>query len=268
MILAIVIRGVNMLNPKGLSRLCILVGIIGILDTIIVVALNGGINLGTILPPGAGGLLLLWGLFGDWMKTHLRDRFPFLRRLICWGIVLLVSSFVLIEGLLLWNTKDPVPEQVEYLIILGAGLNGDQLSWTLWERVDKGLKLLEENPQMKVVVSGGQGPGETIPEAEAMASYLKEHGIASERILEENQSTSTAENFRYSRALLDQVEGFNPTEPLLVITSDFHMFRSKILAERNGLHPVGVPCSTPWYIRPNSYLREYFAVVKSILFDW
>ncbi|AGA67934.1 hypothetical protein Desdi_0388 [Desulfitobacterium dichloroeliminans LMG P-21439] len=257
-----------MLNRKWFSRLCILVGIVGILDTIIVVGLNGGINLGTVLPAGVGSLLLLWGIFGDGVKTHLRDRFPFLRRLIRWGIVLLVSSFVLIEGLLLWNTKDSVPEQVEYLIILGAGLNGDELSWTLWERVDKGLRILEKNPQMKVVVSGGQGPGETIPEAEAMARYLKEHGISSKRILLEDQSTSTAENFRYSRTLLDQVEDFNPAEPLLVITSDFHMFRSKVLAQRNGLNPVGVTCSTPWYIRPNSYLREYFAVVKSILFDW
>ncbi|HHY27687.1 MAG TPA: YdcF family protein [Desulfitobacterium dehalogenans] len=251
------------------SWICIFLGIVGILDTIIVIALKGGVNLGTILPAGLGGLFLLWGLWGNEFKnTLLKERYPWLRKLIRWGIVLLLGSFFMIEGLLLWNTEDTIPEHGEVLIILGAGLNGDQLSWTLWERVNKGVEILEENPQMKVVVSGGQGPGEWVPEAEAMAQYLMGQGIAPERILKETRSTSTMENFRFSRFVLDQVEGFDPAEPVLVITSDFHMFRSKILAGRIGLNPVGVPCPTPWYIRPNAYLREYFAVVKSILFDW
>lgn len=262
------VRGVAMVKRSWGSWLSILAGIIGILDTIVVTGLKGGVNLGTILPAGVGSLFLLWGLWGDkFRNTLFSQRFPGLRKLIRWGIVLLLGSFFIIEGLILWNTEDRIPEQGKVLIILGAGLNGEQLSWTLRERVDKGVGILAENPQMKVVVSGGQGPGEWIPEAEAMAQYLIGQGIAPERILKEDRSTSTMENFRFSRVLLDQLEGFDPVEPVLVITSDFHMFRSKILAERNGLNPVGVPCSTPWYIRPNAYLREYFAVVKSILID-
>lgn len=263
-----------MAKRSWVYRISILVGIIGILDTVIVIALKGGINLGTILPAGVGGLLLLYGLSGDWLNNSMLKKSPWLGkhlaglgRLTRWGIALLLGSFILIEGLILWNTADQVPDNPEYLIILGAGLNGDQLSWTLWERVDKGLKILQQNPQMKVVVSGGQGPGEWIPEAEAMARYLQEQGIASERILIEEQSTSTMENFRYSRTLLQQESSFDPADQVLVITSDFHMFRSKILAKRNGFNPVGVPCYTPWYIRPNVYLREYFAVVKSVLLD-
>ncbi|MGI1658326.1 MAG: YdcF family protein [Desulfitobacterium sp.] len=258
-----------MLKKSWFSWLCILLGIVGILDTAIVVALKGGLNLGTLLPAGVGGVLLLWGIFGNRLKrTLLKYGFHRLRILLRWGIILFLSSFLIIEGLLLWNTEDPMPERVEYLIVLGAGLNGEELSWTLWERVERGRKLLEANPHLKVVVSGGQGPGELIPEAEAMSRYLKEQGIERERILIEDRSTSTMENFRYSRTLLDGEEDFNPANPVLVITSDFHMFRSKILAERNGINPVGVPCYTPWYIRPNVYLREYFAMVKSVIFDW
>lgn len=262
------VRGVAMVKRGWGSWLSILAGIIGILDTILVTGLKGGVNLGTILPAGIGSLFLLWGLWGDKFKNA-----PFieglsgLRKLIRWGIVLVLGSFFIIEGLVLWNTEDRIPEHGEVLIILGAGLNGDQLSWTLRERVDKGVGILAENPQMKVVVSGGQGPGEWISEAEAMARYLVGQGVAPERILKEERSTSTMENFRFSRLLLEQLAGFDPTKPVLVITSDFHIFRSKILAGRNGLNPVGVPCSTPWYIRPNAYLREYFAVVKSILID-
>lgn len=241
----------------------------GILDTILVLLLNGGKNLGTILPGIIGCALVLWGLTRNYLKKHFPSDyyFPRLLRMIRWGISFLLCSFLLIESLLLWNTKDVVPGQADYLVILGAGLNGDKLSWTLWERVDKGLKILQENPGMKVVVSGGQGPGESITEAEAMQRYLVEHGIAKERIFKEEKSTSTMENFRYSREILGLQPSYEPSEKVLVITNDFHMFRAKILARRNGLNPVGIPSLTPWYLRPNAYLREYFAVVKSLVFD-
>jgi len=246
----------------------IILGWVGILDTIFVLVLNGGINLGTLLPGFLGAAMLLWGLKRDYLSRHfLKDHFLRVRQLVYLSILMVLASFILIESLLLYNTKDPVPSQVGYLIILGAGLNGDKLSWTLWERVDKGLRILQDNKDMKVVVSGGKGPGEWITEAEAMERYLVEQGIAKERIIKEEQSTSTMENFRYSRELLGQQTSYEPSEPVLVITNDFHMFRSKFLARRNGLNPVGVSSPTPWYLRPNAYLREYFAVVKSFVFD-
>lgn len=246
-----------------------ILGGIGILDTLIILLLNGGRNLGTILPGVLGVVLILWGFTRGFIQERvLRDRFRILQRLVRGGGVLLLGSFLLIEGVILWSTQDEVPSQSKTLIILGAGLNGDQLSWTLWERMNKGLELMKERPEMKVVVSGGQGPGESLTEAEAMGRFLIEHGIAPERIIKEERSTSTMENFRYSQELLKQESGYNPGEPVAVITNDFHMFRAKMLAKRNGLNPVGVPSPTPWYLRPNVYLREYFAVVKSIVFDW
>jgi len=246
-----------------------ILGLMGIIDTIFLLGLNGGWNLGTLLPGVLGVTMLLWGLKREYLKQPIfKDRFLRLRRLVRLGIVVLLASFILIESLLLYNTKDSVPNQVDYLIILGAGLNGDKLSWTLWERVEKGLRILQVNKDMRVVVSGGKGPGEWITEAEAMQRYLVEKGIAKERIIKEEQSTSTMENFRFTHELLEQQTSYEPSEPVLVITNDFHMFRSKILARRNGLNPVGVPSPTPWYLRPNAYLREYFAVVKSMVFDW
>lgn len=253
---------------KGASMVFVILGWVGILDTIFVLGFNGGLNLGTLLP-GILGAAMLLGIFkGNYIKQYfLKDRFIWLSQFVRLGISALLASFLLIESLLLYNTRDPVPNQVDYLIILGAGLNEDKLSWTLWERVDRGLKILQDNKDMKVVVSGGKGPGEWITEAEAMQRYLVEQGIAKEQIIKEEQSTSTMENFRYTRELLGQQSGYEPTEPVLVITNDFHMFRSKILARRNGINPVGVPSATPWYLRPNAYLREYFAVVKSLIFD-
>lgn len=258
---------------RKVRGLLFFLGTIGILDTLLLFLSNGGINLGTILPGVLGGMLILSVVVKElfWKSILLRKDRPWFIKL-RQGIISLfligLISFLVIEGEIIANSRpDPVVE-VDYLIILGAGLNGEQLSWTLWERMQKGLNYLEAHPKVKVVLSGGQGPGEGISEAEGMRRFLVDHGIKDERILKEDQSTSTMENFRFSKEILARQAGFQNSETVAVITNDFHLFRSKILAQRNGLIPVGIPSPTPWYIVPNVYLREYFAVVKSLIFDW
>ena len=250
-----------------------MLAIVGILNTLLLLLFNGGVNLGTILPGVMGGLLIFWGLGKNYIWKFLPsgEIKPWVlkaRQGIIFLCLIGLISFLVVEAEIIANSQpDPVIE-VDYLIILGAGLNGEQLSWTLLERMQKGLDYMGKYPKAKVVLSGGQGPGEEISEAEGMRRYLVDHGIADERILKEDQSTSTMENFRFSNEILVRQPGFQTSERVAVITNDFHLFRSKILARRNGLIPMGIPSPTPWYLVPNVYLREYFAVVKSLIFDW
>lgn len=256
-----------------LTGLLCFLGIIGILDTLLLVLNNGGVNLGTVLPGLVGGVLI----FSGSIKAFHRKFMPLggsklwvlnVRKGAIFLSLIGLISFLVVEGAIIRNSRPDRPiVGVDYMIILGAGLNGEQLSLTLWERMQKGLDYLEKYPKVKVVVSGGQGPGEGIPEAEAMKRFLVEHGITDERIIKEDRSTSTMENFRFSKELLAKQPGFQNSERVGVITNDFHLFRSKILARRNGLIPLGIPSPTPWYLVPNVYLREYFAVVKSLIFD-
>ncbi len=255
------------------TKVLFFIGILGILDTLLLLLFNGGINLGTILPGFVGGVLI----FSISLKAFYRKNMSlgkskpwFLK--VRQGVIFLsligLISFLVVEGVIISNSQsDPVVE-ADYLIILGAGLNGEQLSWTLLERMKKGLDYLEEHSDAEVILSGGQGPGETIAEAEGMRRFLVEHGISNERIHKEDRSTSTMENFRFSKEILVQQPRFQNSQKVAVITNDFHLFRSKILARRNGIIPVGIPSPTPWYLVPNVYLREYFAVVKSLIFDW
>ncbi|EGW36705.1 YdcF family protein [Desulfosporosinus sp. OT] len=256
-----------------LRGLLFCLGIVGIIDTVLLLLSNGGVNLGTILPGTGGGLLLILVLSKSFFQKIISlgiTRPWFSKTRLCVTSLVLIGliSFLVVEGAIIRDSRpDPVVE-VNYLIILGAGLNGEQLSWTLWERMQKGLEFLESHPQVQVVLSGGQGPGEKISEAEGMRRFLVDHGISDERILKEDQSTSTMENFRFSKEILIRQSNFQNLARVAVITNDFHLFRSKMLAQRNGLSPVGIPSPTPWYIVPNVYLREYFAVVKSLIFDW
>lgn len=105
---------------------------------------------------------------------------------------------------------------------------------------------------------------EEVSEAHAMQAYLSARGIAPERIWLEDASTSTEENLRYSRLLLAKHGIEVARQPVTIVTSDFHVFRSARLAARAGYtQPHLLPASTPLSILPNVWLREYLACLKA-----
>lgn len=175
-------------------------------------------------------------------------------------------SFLMMIGFIFYHMNTSEVDNPDYLLILGAGLNGAQPSLTLQERLKTGLDYLNQHPELQVIVSGGQGPGETISEAEAMGIYLIDHGISQNRILYESQSTSTMENFVFSSHKLKEL-GIRQPVRIMIVTSDFHLLRAKMLAERNSFIPGGLPAPTPYYLMPTNLLREYCAFGKSLIFD-
>jgi uncharacterized SAM-binding protein YcdF (DUF218 family) len=181
-------------------------------------------------------------------------------------LIIGVASFIIIEGLILIEGSKKATNKVDYVIILGARLYGDIPSPALLERLKVAKDYLIENEDVKVVVTGGQGIEEDIPEAQAMAKYLVDNGIGENRIVIENKSTSTYENLQFS---LDKLREIDDKETLnvLIATNKYHIFRAKFLAKRLGINPYGLPAKIPSTIIVQSYIREYFAVIKSIIFD-
>ena len=181
-------------------------------------------------------------------------------------ILLIVASFLIIEGLILINGRKQSEEEVNYLIVLGARLYGDIPSPALVERLKIAKSYLIENKDIKVIVSGGQGADELIPEAEAMKRYLIDNGIAENRIILEDKSTSTFENLKFSLDLINDTKS-NGNPKILIATNKYHIFRSKFIAKRLGMDPYGLPAKIPPSIIIKSYIREYFAVIKSFVLD-
>ncbi len=180
-------------------------------------------------------------------------------------LVILLLQFLAVEGLIIYSGVSDPETKTDYLIILGAGLKGDVPNISLRERLEAGAKYLKKYPDTIVVVSGGQGRGETITEAEAMKKYLVSVGVDEGRILTETGSTSTMENFRLSRELIESKTG-KQLRKVTFITNSFHILRAKMLAERNGLDAHAISGKTVQIVIP-SYLREYFALIKSFIVD-
>jgi len=186
-------------------------------------------------------------------------------RLIGAAYLIFVGTFAGVEGYILKEADETGNLSDDYgaVLILGAGLKGEEPSKTLLSRLATGVEILKMREDLPVVVSGGQGPGESISEAEAMGRYLVGHGIDESRIIFEDASTNTYENMLYSRRVLED-RGLKEGK-VLIVTNDFHLARSKILARDVGLDATGYAAPTPWFVRANYYIREYFAMVKTFL---
>ena len=217
------------------------------------------------------GVLAVWSagwLVCFWAKRSRAGRIC--KRIFFTGLALGLACLISIEALLLrYGETDNSALPVDAVIVLGAGVNGETPSAALRSRINAAAAYLEEHPGVPVVLSGGQGSGERISEAEAMRRALwTEDEAENARYLLEDRSTSTVENFRFSKALLEEWGLDTDTAVIAVVTNDFHCFRSHMIAQRQGLRTIDVPAELPWWwLTANYYLREAFAVVKTALFD-
>lgn len=142
--------------------------------------------------------------------------------------------------------------KLDYIVVLGCGIRGKQVTPLLAGRIEKGIRLLKYNPEAKLLLSGGQGPGEEIPESHAMASYAGENGVAEDRIIIEDQSVSTRENLLFSRKLME-----NENPRIGIVTTSYHVFRALILAKQCEISCIGFGARTKWYFTLNAELREF-----------
>lgn len=181
------------------------------------------------------------------------------------GLLLFAALEVLLLSYAVQDNRDAAADAV---IVLGAGVNGDRPSLALQTRIDAAADYLSRHPGVPVALSGGQGPGELLPEAQVMYDALRVR-FPDRTFLVENRSTSTAENFAYSKTLLEETGVDTDNAVIAVVTNDFHVLRADLIAQRQGLRTVGVAAPLPYgWLTVNYYIREAFALVKTFLLDW
>lgn len=147
--------------------------------------------------------------------------------------------------------------QVNAVMILGCQVHGNTPGNELVSRMETALPLIGQNPGVPVIVSGGQGNGEFLPEAECMKAWLTENGVDGSRIYTETQSHSTRTNFEYSAPILREL---GVTDGIAVVTNDFHQYRADIYAAREGLSVGHYSSATRALVFPNYIIRELAAL--------
>lgn len=183
----------------------------------------------------------------------------------CALIAALVGSVVtgVFIGTHCGGAEDP---EAEYVVVLGAGVNGSRPSAALHERLQAALAYAEEYPDAILVLSGGQGDGENFSEAQCMYGWLKAKGVSAQRLWMEEKASSTEENIRFSLDLIERKTGDRPEE-IAVISSEYHLLRAELIAESQGVEKaLTYPASTenPLFFA-NMFLREIVAVWQQYL---
>ncbi len=160
---------------------------------------------------------------------------------------------------------EPEPDK-DFVIILGCGIRKDGTPTPiLRSRIDRALAFYKKQKaktgkELVFVTSGGQGPREVTTESASMKRYLLEQGIPETQIIEEDRSTSTLENMKFSKEKIFEV---NPEAKIAFSTSNYHVFRSGIFTRRVKMRAIGMGARTKWYFWPNAAVREFVSLVVS-----
>lgn len=178
-------------------------------------------------------------------------------------ITLAVILPTVAAGWVIYSGSKADPEPADCIIVLGCGLYGSTPSPFLMARLDEGLRLYDERYADKIIVSGGQGPGEDITEAEAMRRYLLSRGVPSSDIILEDESTSTLTNLRNSQALMED----NGLGSAIVVSNAYHLGRCRLLARKLGLDATFSGVRLPQYrqVELKGILREIPAVMLAFV---
>lgn len=242
----------------AVSVISLIIGISSLIYFLVYVILAGANNSFTFV----WAVLGVFGIIYSLVHRRIADKgSTFLKRMEkTFGVILailLVLFLVVLGNIIRESGKSPKPG-ADYVIVLGAHVYGERMSTNLLYRVKAAYEYLKDNPDTKVVLSGGKGDGENITEAEAMRRFLVEKGISTDRILLDETSVNTDENIKNSMQMIGDKK-----KRVVLVSNNFHIYRAKGIARKQGYENVeGIGSRTVIYTMPNCYVREVVAVIK------
>lgn len=232
--------------------------------------------------------LLVFLVYGKWYYLKNIERIP---RWVPVSVVTTCAAGVAVLGILcvlvFLGAAAPGKANLDYVIVLGARVKEHTVSNSLKKRLNRAIAYAEENPDTILVLSGGRGPGETVSESQVMYDYMVYNGVRPRQLLMEDRSASTVENIAYSKIVIEQDRqkdkkplvplphktgsvpyAIAPDKPLEigVITSNFHIYRARLTAEKWGFDNVyGISAESDPVLFIHLCVRECASIVKDRL---
>lgn len=247
---------------KLLRLVGLMAGIICLLLFWAPLAVAGILNLGNITGIVLSIMWILYMIFtpvvhkliGKWWTLRLA-KVPMATT----GVLLIIcATLVVVESACMVGACMKQGTEASTAVVLGCRVYGERASLSLVERLEAAYEYLMEHPDADCVVSGGQGPGEDISEAECMYRWLVNKGIDPERIYKEDKSTSTEENIAFSKEVIEENGLF---QKIVIVTNEYHIFRAGMIADDNGMVWGAMPGKSAAWLFPTYYVRELYAIL-------
>lgn len=211
------------------------------------------VNIGNIFGISIGAFIITVSVFFE--KIVYLFSFTLGKIIICFLLVIISIFFIAFFTTLIKiisNSRLSATDE-DIVIILGCRVKGKKPSKALYSRCLYASKFLKANPNAKAILSGGQGKDEQISEAECMYGILTSLGIDESRLIKEEKSTSTYENLLFSKEFTD-------TNRIAIATSEYHIYRAKLIAKELGFSASAIPAKSIPVLRVSYFTREVFGV--------
>lgn len=244
-------------KKKSLFKtLLILFGALLFAYGLLVLAVIGTGHWFNFMPCAFGAFFVLLGLLVPFFKRHKKIGLTFLLL-----ILVVFVNFVIFEVTIIREANVPPETDADWVIVLGAKVNGTTPSLVLRKRAEGASDYLAENAGAIAVTTGGKGFDEGMTEAEAAKNTMISFGTDASRILVENESTSTLENLENTRDIIRKAGG-SLNDSVVIVTSDFHIYRAKKLASSLGYTSVSaLKTRGLFFLNPYYFAREYAATI-------
>ena len=192
-----------------------------------------------------------------WLKVPKTLRYAF-RIIVAIGF----AVFIICQGCILTQFFSKGEPEADYIIVLGAQMRDWGPSVVYKARLDSAIEYLNDNPDTKVIVTGGQGANESASEGEGGKTYLLEQGIAEDRIIVESESLDTNQNISNALNLVEVTADMK----IGIVTNNFHVFRGVMIAKRyTDADVTGIAAFTEYQYHPNNMVRETFGILKDVM---
>ncbi len=179
-------------------------------------------------------------------------------------VIMAAAVYVSALSVLMYRALDKQPGDSRVVVVLGCQVKGTRPSLMLKRRLDAAKNLLESDSGLVCVVSGGKGTGEDISEAQCMKEYLVSCGIDEDRVIMEDRSTTTYENLKFTRDILDE-RGLG--RDIIIATDAFHEYRASLLAKKLGYSSTSAcPAFTKFRYLPTYWVREWIGLTHYFIF--
>ncbi len=168
------------------------------------------------------------------------------------GIVVTENVFL---AKIISDAKNNYSEELDYLFVLGGHIVGAETpSEHLMKRIERAAAYLNSHKNTIAVTCGGCFRKEQKKsEALIIKEYLVRLGVEEGRILLEDKSTTTNENFKFGKKIVEAHSGKEFYELNVgLLSSDYHLFRAGLIAKINGLpglRKIGAKSTAKDFIR-------------------
>ena len=168
-------------------------------------------------------------------------------------IILIINFFVKqsTKKQIIKNSEIEKLEDIDCIIVLGAGIWGDKPSPMLEDRLLEAISLYKNNVSDKIIMSGDHGK-EDYDEVNVMKNFAIEKCIPSENIFMDHAGFSSYESIYRAKEIFK-------AKKIVIVTQKYHLYRSLYIDNKLGLEAYGVASD------PRQYVGAFYRELREIL---